>query len=116
MIYLAALAIAVGFGLPIAILAAATAQGKAIAQGLEGMSRQPEAAPAIQTAMLIGLAFIELFVLLTFVVAFTLQGKMPTLTPEELIEATKAGQKVETTTHMPASSVTTEAAPTEAAH
>ncbi|GIX05832.1 MAG: ATP synthase subunit C [Candidatus Poribacteria bacterium] len=85
MIYLAALAIAVGFGLPVAILAAATAQGRAIASGLEGMSRQPEAGGQIQTAMLIGLAFIELFILLTFVITFMLQGKLPAITPEEAL-------------------------------
>ena len=34
MIYLAALALAVGFGLPLAVLAAATAQGKAISMGI----------------------------------------------------------------------------------
>jgi F-type H+-transporting ATPase subunit c len=116
MIYLAALAIAVGFGLPIAILAAATAQGKVIAQGLEGMSRQPEAAPAIQTAMLIGLAFIELFILLSFVIAFLVQGKLPTLSPQQVIEAARAGQKVEASAQLPAIPPTTETAPAEAGH
>jgi len=108
MIYLAALAIAVGFGLPIAILAAATAQGRVIAQGLEGISRQPEAAPVIQTAMLIGLAFIELFILLSFVIAFLVQGKLPTLTPQQVIEAAKATQKVEAPATLPASTPATE--------
>ncbi len=86
MIYLAALAIAVGFGLPVAVLGAATAQGKAIAQGLESMARQPEMAAAVQTAMLIGLAFIELFILLTFVIAFMVQGKMPIVTTDQILE------------------------------
>ena len=86
MIYLAALALAVGFGLHVAILAAATAQGRAIAQGLESMARQPEMAAAIQTAMLIGLAFIELFILLTFVIAFILQGKMPAISAAEALQ------------------------------
>ncbi|MBM3214232.1 ATP synthase F0 subunit C [Candidatus Poribacteria bacterium] len=106
MLYLAALALAVGFGLPVAILAAATAQGKVIAQGLEGMSRQPEAAPAIQTAMLIGLAFIELFILLSFVLAFVVQGKLPQLTPQEVIDVTKAQQKVEAPASLPAAAPT----------
>ena len=92
MIYLAALALAVGFGLPVAILAAATAQGRAIAQGLEGMSRQPEAAGQIQTAMLIGLAFIELFILLTFVITFLMMGKLPQITPEQAIEIASVSQ------------------------
>ena len=76
MIYLATLALAVGFGLPIAVLAAAAAQGKAIAQGLESMARQPESASGLQTAMLIGLAFIELFILLSFVLGFLLLGNI----------------------------------------
>ncbi|MAF11488.1 hypothetical protein CMK11_13645 [Candidatus Poribacteria bacterium] len=86
MIYLAALALAVGFGLPLAVLAAATAQGKAIAQGLESMSRQPESAASLQTAMLIGLAFIELFILLAFVLGFQLSGKMPDITAEQAVQ------------------------------
>jgi len=90
MIYLAALALAVGFGLPIAVLAAATAQGKAIAQGLESMSRQPEAAGGLQTAMLIGLAFIELFILLSFVLGFLLLNKLPTISPAEAVEMAQA--------------------------
>ena len=95
MIYLTALAIAVGFGMPVAILAAATGQGRAIAQGLESMARQPEMAAAIQTAMLIGLAFIELFVLLSFVIAFILQGKMPAITADMLADLAQAEAPVE---------------------
>lgn len=86
MIYLAVLALAAGFGLPIAILGAAKAQGNVISEGLEGMSRQPEAAGVIQTAMLIGLAFIELFILLAFVITFLLQSKLPLLTPAQVLE------------------------------
>ena len=86
MIYLAALALAVGFGLPLAVLAAATAQGKAISQGLESMARQPESAAGLQTAMLIGLAFIELFILLAFVLGFLLLGKMPVITPDQAVQ------------------------------
>jgi F-type H+-transporting ATPase subunit c len=95
MIYLAALAIAVGFGMPVAILAAATAQGRAIAQGLESMARQPEMAAAVQTAMLIGLAFIELFILLSFVIVFILQGKLPAITPAQFLDLARAEAPVE---------------------
>ena len=94
MIYLAALAIAVGFGLPVAVLAAATAQGKAIAQGLDSMARQPEMAGPVQTAMLIGLAFIELFILLTFVIAFLVQGKMPIVTTQQILEIAQSENPV----------------------
>jgi len=67
--YGAALALAVGLALPIAVVAVALSQGRAAAAAFEGMARQPEAAGKIQTAMIIGLAFIEalaLYVLLTF--------------------------------------------------
>ena len=97
MIYLAALALAVGFGLPIAVLAAATAQGKAIAQGLESMARQPESAAGLQTAMLIGLAFIELFILLSFVLGFLLLGKLPVISAAQAVEMAQAA--IETVAH-----------------
>ena len=59
MFYLGMLAMATGLGLPIAVLGAGLGQGKAVAAAMEGIARQPEAASQIQTAMIIGLAFIE---------------------------------------------------------
>ena len=53
-----ALVIAVGFAVPIAVLSGALGQGKAAAAALEAISRQPDAASKIQTAMIIGLALI----------------------------------------------------------
>ena len=44
-------------------------QGKAIGSAAEGMARNPAAAGKIQTAMLIGLAFIESLALFTLVLA-----------------------------------------------
>jgi F-type H+-transporting ATPase subunit c len=46
------------------------AQGKAVASACEGMARNPGAASAIQTALLIGLAFIESLALYTLVIVF----------------------------------------------
>ena len=46
MIYYAVLVFATGLGLPIAVLAASTGQGRATAAAVEGIARQPEAAPA----------------------------------------------------------------------
>ena len=46
-----------------------------VAAALEGISRNPGAAPRIQTPMILGLALIESLVLLAFVIAFFLQGK-----------------------------------------
>lgn len=75
--YFIALACAVGFGLPLAVLAAATAQGRAASAALEGIARQPEAAGPIQTAMIIGLGLIESLVLYSLLMFFMLQGKLP---------------------------------------
>ena len=57
MAFLVALVIAIGFGVPVAVLSGAIAQGKAASSALEGIARQPEAAGKIQTAMFIGIAF-----------------------------------------------------------
>lgn len=75
--YFVALALAVGLGLPIAVLSAALAQGKAASAALEGIARQPEAAGKIQTAMIIGLALIESLVIYALLIFFLLQSKLP---------------------------------------
>ena len=77
MSYFVALALAVGFGLPVAVLSAALAQGKTASAALEGIARQPEAAGKIQTAMIIGLGLIESLVLYALVMFFMLAGKLP---------------------------------------
>ena len=70
----ATLAAAIAIGL--AVLGGALGQGRAAAAALEGISRNPGAAPRIQTPMIIGLALIESLVLFAFVIAFLLQGKI----------------------------------------
>lgn len=92
MAYLVALACAIGFGLPLAVLAAATAQGKAAIAALEGIARQPEAAGQIQTAMIIGLALIESLVIYALLMFFMLQGKLPSM--EQVIEVAKASAPI----------------------
>lgn len=64
-------ALAIGLG----VMGGALGQGKAAAAALEGISRNPGAASRIQTPMILGLALIESLVLLSFVIAFFLQGK-----------------------------------------
>ena len=64
------LGISAGFAMALAAALCGLAQGKAIAAAVEGMARNPGAAGAIQTAMLIGLAFIESLVLFTLVMVF----------------------------------------------
>lgn len=63
-----------GFAIGLGVLGGATGQGKAAAAALEGISRNPGAAARIQTPMILGLALIESLVLLSFVIAFFLQG------------------------------------------
>jgi len=54
---------AVGFLLPLAVgvaaLGSGLALGRAVGSAMEAMGRQPDAAGKIQTAMIIGAAFIE---------------------------------------------------------
>ncbi|MDO8587360.1 MAG: ATP synthase F0 subunit C [Armatimonadota bacterium] len=77
MVYFAALAIAVGLGLPIAVLSAAIGQGKVGAAAMEGIARQPEAAGRIQLAMMIALGFIESLVIYALLMFFLLSPKLP---------------------------------------
>ena len=67
--YYAAMALAIGLGLPFAAFGCGIGQGMAIKGAMEGMARQPEASGKIQTAMLIGLALIESLTIYAFVVA-----------------------------------------------
>jgi len=82
MIYLAVLAFGVTLGLPIAVIFASTAQGKATSTALEGIARQPEATSQIQTAMIIGLALIESLVIYSLLMFFLLMGKLPATVSE----------------------------------
>ncbi len=62
-----------GFAMAIASAIAALGQGKAISAALDGIARQPSAAPRIQVAMIIGLALIEslaIYVLLIALIIF----------------------------------------------
>jgi F-type H+-transporting ATPase subunit c len=65
-----------GLAIGLGVLGGALAQGRAASAALEGISRNPGAAPRIQTPMILGLALIESLVLLSFVIAFFLQGKI----------------------------------------
>mgnify|MGYP002785561240 CR=1 FL=1 len=87
--YLAALAIAAGFGVSVAAVGAALAQGKIGAAALEGIARQPEASGRIQTAMIIALALVEslaiyallVALILLFVVGLPGKAELSTLAP-----------------------------------
>jgi F-type H+-transporting ATPase subunit c len=65
-----------GFAIGLGVLGGTLGQGRAASAALEGISRNPGAAPRIQTPMILGLALIESLVLLSFVIAFFLYGKV----------------------------------------
>ena len=77
MVYFACLALAVGLGVPIAVIGAGLGQGIAVSGGLQAMGRQPEAGGQILTGMIIGLAFIEALVIYALVMFFILKGSLP---------------------------------------
>jgi len=60
--------IGAGIGFGIAAGLAGLGQGRVAAAACEGAARNPGAFPRIQTAMILGLAFIETLVIFTFVV------------------------------------------------
>ena len=65
-----AVAIASGFGISIAAGLAGLGQGRVGAAACEAMARNPAARPAIQLALILGLAFIESLVLFALVIIF----------------------------------------------
>ncbi|MFA4985720.1 MAG: ATP synthase F0 subunit C [Candidatus Brocadiia bacterium] len=67
--YFAASIIAAGFGIAIATWLTGLGQGNAVGKAVEGIARQPEAAAKIQTAMIIGLAFIESLVIYALLIS-----------------------------------------------
>jgi len=71
-----AAAIGAGIAIGAAVVGGALGQGRAAAAALEGISRNPGAAPRIQTPMILGLALIESLVLFAFLIAFQLLGKV----------------------------------------
>jgi len=69
-----------GLGLPLGVGLAALGSGmglgKAVGGAMEAMGRQPEAIPRIQTAMVIGAAFIEALTIYALLTVLLLQGKL----------------------------------------
>ncbi len=77
MAYFAALAIAVGFALPVAVLSAAIGQGLVGSAAMSAIARQPEASGKIQIAMILALAFVESLVIYALVMFFLLKSQLP---------------------------------------
>ncbi len=70
------IAFAAGLCMCIGTLGGAMGQGKTASAALEGIARNPQAAPRVQTPMIIALAMTESLVLFALVIAFFLQGKV----------------------------------------
>jgi F-type H+-transporting ATPase subunit c len=69
-------ALGAGLAIGLAVLGGGMGQGRAAAAALEGISRNPGAAPKIQTPMILSLALIESLVLFGFLISFFLQQKV----------------------------------------
>lgn len=61
-----------GVGLAIAAFGGALGQGNLAGRAMEAISRQPEASGKIQTAMILGLAFVESLVIYVTLISFIL--------------------------------------------
>ncbi len=68
--------LALPIGLGLAALGCGLGLGKAIEGGMNAMGRQPEAIGQIQTAMIIGCAFIEALTIYALIATFLLMGKV----------------------------------------
>jgi len=72
-------AVAAAIGLGVAAFGGALGQGQAVGKAVEGIARQPEATSQIQTAMIIGISFIESLTIYALVVALILLFANPFL-------------------------------------
>jgi F-type H+-transporting ATPase subunit c len=70
------LGLALPIGLGIAAVGSGLGLGKAIGGAMEAMGRQPEAIGQIQTAMIIGCAFIEALTIYSLIATIMLMGKL----------------------------------------
>jgi len=67
--------LAVGLAMALAVIAAATAQGKIGTAFMDGVSRNPGAQKSMFVPLILSLVFVETLVLFTFLVAQSLLGK-----------------------------------------
>ncbi len=69
-------AIGSGIAIGLAAIGGTLGQGKAVSSGLDAIGRNPSAQGKLFTPLLIGLAFVESLVILAFVIAIGLSGKV----------------------------------------
>lgn len=82
---------AAGLAIGLAALGTGIGIGLLASKSVEGVARQPEAAPQIQKMMILAIAFIEALCLYALVVAFMLIGKGEQAShPPETAAATSA--------------------------
>ena len=72
-------ALGAGIAIGVAAFGCAIGQGMAALAALQGIARNPSASGKIQTPMIICLALIESLCIYALVIAFFLQGKLPSL-------------------------------------
>ena len=71
-LFFACVVLAAGLGLGLAAAVCGLGQGLLAGRAMEAMARQPEMASKIQTAMLLGLAFVESLVIYSLLISFIL--------------------------------------------
>ena len=72
----ALLGLAAAIAIAISTIAPAIGQGKTASKAVESMARQPEAAGSIQTAMILGMAFMEALTIYGLLIAIMILGKI----------------------------------------
>jgi len=70
------LGLALPIGVGLAAIGSGLGLGRAVGSAMEAIGRQPEAAGKIQTAMVIGAAFIEALTIYALLTVFIFQGKI----------------------------------------
>ena len=70
------IAITAGFGIAIAAFGGAMGQGRTASTALDGIARNPGAAPKLFTPMILGLALIESLVIYSLIISILLLGKI----------------------------------------
>lgn len=71
------IALGAGLALGLAVIGGGIGQGKIGAAAMDGIARNPQAQGQMFVPMIIALVFVETLILFTWVVAFSLGGKIP---------------------------------------
>ena len=72
----AARALGAGLCMGLGAIGPAIGEGNAVGKALEAMARQPEVSSKLQTAMILGLAFMESLTIYGLLIAFMLNAKI----------------------------------------